>query len=333
MWARGGLEEAVDASDVEVRLIELIVQHEERRLSGARAPSSASSSLQPGPEPGPELGLEPQPEPEPQSQPQLQPQEAPEIMPAPAARGAEHGQSAAQVPALARVTPRRAVVRRSSGRGSGEHPLLWRRASNASWWPASLLLLVAALGPAAARTPGFPCQEDEWVNATWHPPQEPQCHSCYDCTVGQVCRQRGGCFNCAPGEFDDDGNPLKPCVACPAGKTSESEAATACTEVQKKWYEEAFEWWTQMDSWAQGVFGTGLGVVVLGVITWCCGGCKDGRQGLCQELRKRCGCGEGDGYDSVGGGTDEETGNGQPRSKVRPGAAVSPPRALACLHG
>eukprot|EP01047_Picozoa_sp_COSAG01_P079398 COSAG01_NODE_15051_length_1379_cov_3.289844_2_plen_78_part_00 len=50
-----------------------------------------------------------------------------------------------------------------------------------------------------------------------------------------------GCFNCAPGEFDDDGNPLSPCVACPAGKTSQEEAATACTEVEKNLWEQFTE--------------------------------------------------------------------------------------------
>eukprot|EP01047_Picozoa_sp_COSAG01_P002218 COSAG01_NODE_58_length_30193_cov_12.302020_1_plen_1409_part_00 len=183
---------------------------------------------------------------------------------------------------------RRAVVRLSRGRGSGEHPLMWRRDSNASLslWLASLLLLVAALGPAAARTPGFPCKEHEWVNVTWHPPQEPQCHSCYKCTVGQTCRQRGGCFNCAPGEFDDDSNPLKPCVACPAGKTSQEEAATACTVKQQ-----SLSLWgqvMQLDTSVQVACGSGLLVLILVVVAWCCTGRHGGLRGLCKQLLGKC---------------------------------------------
>eukprot|EP01043_Picozoa_sp_COSAG02_P097780 COSAG02_NODE_33979_length_491_cov_0.971939_1_plen_97_part_10 len=82
--------------------------------------------------------------------------------------------------------------------------------------PPLLLLVAALMPPVASATGGFPCDaEAEWVSAAWHEPQVPECHSCYECTVGQVCLRRGGCFNCTAGELDDDGDPTTECVACP----------------------------------------------------------------------------------------------------------------------
>jgi hypothetical protein len=93
-----------------------------------------------------------------------------------------------------------------------------------------LLLLVALCSEVARlQAGGFPCAEYEWVAATWHPPHEAECHSCYECDLGQECRRRGGCFNCTEGEYDTDGEPMHPCEECPEGKSSE-EAATECTE-------------------------------------------------------------------------------------------------------
>jgi hypothetical protein len=165
---------------------------------------------------------------------------------------------------------------------SSRPALMRRRASAAALRAASLLLLHATLCP-TAQTPGFPCQEYEWVNETWQPPQEPQCHNCYVCTVGQVCRQRGGCFNCPPGEYDDDRKPLSPCVACPAGKTSQEEAATACTVVVKNLWEQFME----LDTVVQVVCGSGLLVFILVIVAWCCTGRQGGLPGLCKLLLRK----------------------------------------------
>ena len=69
--------------------------------------------------------------------------------------------------------------------------------------------------PCVAGDTGVPCADYEYVSATWHPPLEPECHSCYDCTTGQTCRRRGGCFNCSAGEYDSDGVPTHACEKCP----------------------------------------------------------------------------------------------------------------------
>ena len=142
-----------------------------------------------------------------------------------------------------------------------------------------MLALSAALHSETARgdggdgdgSGGIPCAEYEWVEATWHPPQAAECHRCYDCLVGQVCRRRGGCENCTAGEYDDDGDPTQRCVPCPAGETSLPGATTRddCHDIEKL------------------LCGSGLTAVVLGVSTWACGGCQTSR---CQELGKKCSC-------------------------------------------
>eukprot|EP01044_Picomonas_judraskeda_P015409 COSAG03_NODE_2577_length_2630_cov_122.230344_1_plen_719_part_10 len=99
-----------------------------------------------------------------------------------------------------------------------------------------LLLLCEALCPGVvyAQVSGFPCAEHEWIPATWHPPQQVECRSCYECDIGQECRRRGGCFNCTAGMYDTDYDPTHRCEECPEGKFSE-EAATTCT--QRSWTE------------------------------------------------------------------------------------------------
>ena len=79
------------------------------------------------------------------------------------------------------------------------------------------LVLIATRPEMARAQAGFPCAAYEWVEATWRPPQKAECHSCYECAVGQVCVQRGGCFNCTAGEYDADGDPTHLCVPSSEG--------------------------------------------------------------------------------------------------------------------
>ena len=72
-------------------------------------------------------------------------------------------------------------------------------------WHAKLadmhLVLVLALcaGVASAQNrDGFPCDDDEFVDAAWRggdgEPNDVSCRSCWrHCTAGQYCRKRGGC--------------------------------------------------------------------------------------------------------------------------------------------
>jgi hypothetical protein len=83
-----------------------------------------------------------------------------------------------------------------------------------------------------------------------------------------------------------------------------------------------------MDTWLQTVCGTGLGALVLGVGTWCCGGCKGGPQGLCKELRKQCNCESVDEKEEEEEEEKEkETGSGQ---EAPPAAS---PGGAASAHG
>ena len=98
-------------------------------------------------------------------------------------------------------------------------------------WPTAAVVLPALLlWCGLADVGGFPCGQGEWIVDTWRPSNgTPECRSCWsDCTLGQYCHPRGGCRDCASGEYDVDGDPTRRCVSCPAGKTSD-EGATECS--------------------------------------------------------------------------------------------------------
>ena len=89
--------------------------------------------------------------------------------------------------------------------------------------------IAAAVLAVAEAQGGFPCEDDEWVRATWQPGTPAVCTSCYVCSVGQECLRFGGCRNCTEGEVDRDSNPLTLCEECPEGKISQPGQAQ-CTD-------------------------------------------------------------------------------------------------------
>ena len=44
--------------------------------------------------------------------------------------------------------------------------------------------IAAAVLAVAEAQGGFPCEDDEWVRATWRPGTPAVCTSCYVCSVG-----------------------------------------------------------------------------------------------------------------------------------------------------
>eukprot|EP01046_Picozoa_sp_COSAG06_P004191 COSAG06_NODE_173_length_21283_cov_14.116220_3_plen_2197_part_00 len=148
--------------------------------------------------------------------------------------------------------------------------------------PVALLLLATLLEETARAQDvgggGFPCAEYEYVGATWHPPQEPDCRSCFDCVPGQTCRRRGGCFNCTAGEYDTDGDPTHPCVPCPDGTTSlpGAQREEECREIELSFWEQALAILTDMDSTVQILCGGGFSALVCWLAVWC--GCKEDEQ-------------------------------------------------------
>ena len=137
-----------------------------------------------------------------------------------------------------------------------------------------LLLTVFLRGRPCVAGGSFPCADDEYVSASWHPPLEPDCRSCYECSIGQTCRQRGGCFNCSAGEYDADGVPTRACEKCPEGKTS-TEAAAECTEVELSLWQSL--WQSLPDEVQVGaIFGAlSAGFLLYLVCDRCCPGTKE----------------------------------------------------------
>jgi hypothetical protein len=94
-----------------------------------------------------------------------------------------------------------------------------------------VLVLALCAGVASAQNrDGFPCDDDEFVDAAWRggdgEPNDVSCRSCWrHCTAGQYCRRRGGCTDCDIGWYDSDGDVTQPCQACPAGRTTSIKAA------------------------------------------------------------------------------------------------------------
>ena len=152
------------------------------------------------------------------------------------------------------------------------------------------LLLSVALEAVGAHG-GFPCDaETEWVQANWRPTQHVECHSCFECAVGQVCRQRGGCFNCSAGYIDDDSVPTSPCTACPDGKTSEEAAGPeGCYEMNQDVWDWMVDQWSELDTVVQLVIGGSCSAIVLACGMWiCCNRCQGGltgEDGLCDQLK------------------------------------------------
>ena len=165
--------------------------------------------------------------------------------------------------------------------------------------PRWLILLMSALGalmcePVNARSGGgFPCDaETEWVVLGWRSPQPAECRSCFECDAGQVCHQRGGCFNCTPGEYDDDGDPTSACVACPDGKTSRLAAGPeGCREADMEWWDSVINVWTELDTTLQLIIGVPLSAIAAACGLWVCQGCEGGIGGLCDEVKDAL-CGE-----------------------------------------
>ena len=99
-----------------------------------------------------------------------------------------------------------------------------RRQLLRAWLVAGAFLVVAE-----AQREDFPCGHHEWIRASWRPGMPVECTSCYVCSIGQECLQRGGCFNCTDGEVDRDSDPLTPCTQCPEGKIPEP-SRTRCSD-------------------------------------------------------------------------------------------------------
>lgn len=158
------------------------------------------------------------------------------------------------------------------GRVVERHPAMARYGESGG---AALALALAVLGAALMFSQtvradddaggGFPCAAYEWVGATWRPPQAAQCHSCYACLVGQVCRRRGGCFNCTAGEYDADGDPTHPCVPCPAGTSSLAGASgeEGCYAVEQSWSD-----WLHDSLEPIGAALGGLGAMCAALCAW-----------------------------------------------------------------
>ena len=165
--------------------------------------------------------------------------------------------------------------------------------------PRWLILLMSALGALMCESVnaraggGFPCDaETEWVVLGWRSPQPAECRSCFECDAGQVCHQRGGCFNCTPGEYDDDGDPTSACVACPDGKTSKMAAGPeGCREVEMEWWDSVINVWTELDTTLQLIIGGSLSAVAAACGLWLCQGCEGGIGALCDEVKDAL-CGE-----------------------------------------
>ena len=148
----------------------------------------------------------------------------------------------------------------------------WVSSSRAAMGMPSICRLVAivsaALAVAEAQGGGFPCADDEWIGATWHPGMPVECTSCYMCAAGQECLEFGGCVNCTAGELDRDRDPLTLCEECPEGKTS-PDAATAC--VEHALLDSGLNTLQQLaldnpvEAWEVAVF---VAVVIAGVCAW-----------------------------------------------------------------
>ena len=84
---------------------------------------------------------------------------------------------------------------------------------------------------------GFPCRDDEFVQANWtlreEQSQTAECRSCYTCSRGEECLQRGGCMECQAGHIDHDTDPTTLCEPCPTGETAAADRLS-CGE-QSSW--------------------------------------------------------------------------------------------------
>ena len=110
---------------------------------------------------------------------------------------------------------------------------------------------------------GFPCRDDQWLPANWTAGDGAECQSCYVCTRGTECVQRGGCVPCGRDSIDHDSMPTTRCEPCDVDRISHD--ALHCVAAESSWS----SWWLWLKDKADELAAV-LGVAIL-VVAACLG--------------------------------------------------------------
>ena len=131
----------------------------------------------------------------------------------------------------------------------------------------TLGLALAHVGCNARESPsaflGFPCRDDQWLPANWTAGDGAECQSCYVCTRGTECIQRGGCVPCGRDSIDHDSMPTTRCEPCDGDRISHD--ALHCVAAESSWS----SWWLWLKDKADELAAV-LGVAIL-VVAACLG--------------------------------------------------------------